>query len=178
MFVLFVISFSVDLREARICSKLTCMKPSSTLQLTYSFLICYVFFCRTIITCFFDITTNSPIAMLSFTYLKINSTLFKMCLLCIFQYLTFWLTALPTFPEPNFWANNRLLVHVTLRKTSESPVLLWRPGVYSGNGSWGLSSWRLSAVTGPGGCRNLCPWGLWTHTLPEQHSSPQVSCSL
>lgn len=160
--------FSVDLRDAGICSKLICMKASSTLQLTHSFLMqCYIFdniFHSTIITCFFDITTNSPIAMLSFTYLKIKNMLYKMCRLCIFlkrlgvilwnwfkQYLTFWLAALPSFLGPNFWANNHLLAHVTLRKTSRSLVLFWKPGVCSGNGSWGLLSWRLSAVTGPGG---------------------------
>lgn len=188
--------FFVDLREARICSKLTCMKTSSTLQLTYSFLIqCYVFdniFRWTIITCFFDITTNSPTAMLSFTYLKIKKYAQQNMPLVYFIFFSevggyslkliqtvfdFLTDSSSILPRTSFLANNHL-AHVTLRKTSRSPVLFWKPGVYTGNGSWGLLSWQLSAVIGLGGCCNLCPWGLWTRTLPEQHSSPQVSCSL
>ncbi len=94
---------------------------------------CYVFdiiFSWTIITCFFDITTNSPTAMLSFTYLKIKNMLNKIRHLCIFflevggyslkliqTVFDFWQTALPSFLGPNFW----LIITFSLMSHCERP---------------------------------------------------------
>lgn len=62
-----------------------------------------------------------------------------MCHVCIFlyrlwvasrnwfkQFVTFWLTVVPSFPRPNFSSNNHLLVHVTMRKTQR--VLFFSEG--------------------------------------------------